>query len=154
MEDSFTDEDADDSLGDLVRTFKTKLVIMSPTREDSPLDNYDDENARTSSADRKRGVTDKDGVVADLSQRFDESNLEPTSPSSLKELCRLANPFDTVGVTQAQDRGDAGIPDSNILRDPVKQALVASTRSSSAIPFETQVYVKGSLNNAFNARAH
>ena len=139
MEDSFTDEDADDSLGDLVRTFKTKLVIMSPTREDCMLHDVDkmEESSGASTADKNLGGEERDGVVADLSQKFDECNVEQTSPASLKELCRLANPFDTVGVIRARDKVEIDIVGET--RHKGKRTLVTS-----AVPFETQVYVKGS----------
>jgi len=141
LEDSFNDEDANDSLGDLAQTFKTKLVIMSPTKEDSPLDDI--------------GKMDSDDVVADLSQRFEECGTESASstnltqsPSSLRELCRLANPFDTVGVTQPLNKNKAN--DLNLERRreteiQERQSLVAPIKSTSLIPFEAQVYVKGSL---------
>ena len=112
---------------------------MSPTKEDSPLDNI--------------GKTDSDDVVADLSQRFEECGTESASstnltqsPSSLRELCRLANPFDTVGVTQPLNKNKAN--DLNLERRretdiQERQSLVAPIKSTSLIPFEAQVYVKG-----------
>ena len=80
------------------------------------------------------------------------------SPSTLKELCRRANPFDTVGIGAAiavEDRVGGAEPNigadhgdstglSTILKRPMPTKI-----SSSAVPFEAQIYVKGTLSQTY-----
>ena len=252
LEDSFTEgeEGDDDSLGDLVSSFQSKLVIMSPTKEDCGILTGGDGGgggicggegaageegmnvaAGSSGADGDTGSSNAHEVdgggdtlststtsttMTTLSIAFthgdsaidtNHSNMEvealaeqmthhaiengvasshseesttttstttmlttgsasqadsAESPSTLKELCRRANPFDTIGVGQGTN--SANVKATNTGADVINNGAVDHARDfdgemekkrnvieafrpapskSSAVPFEAQVYVKG-----------
>jgi len=130
LEDSFEE----DSLGDLNYAFRSKLVIMSPTKEDHGLmddDGCDDCASATA-------------LVNEIDQFLNMNETGIKSPATLRELCRQANPFDHLGVTN--DKRESA--ERELAQ---KECAFEATRTSkpafepSPVPFEAQFYIKGSF---------
>ena len=154
--------DAGDSAGE-----GTAAATAAEMAEKPKFDCESDEKSKKSSGDDCLTFGDQlsrqlAGVSLESSDVTTASTTATTttemSPSTLKELCRRANPFDTVGIGAAiavEDRVGGAKPnigvdhgDSTALSTILKRPMPTKI-SSSAVPFEAQIYVKGTLSQTY-----